>query len=177
MVWYAKERQVRSMAVRNMTRCALFAALMAICAWLAVPMGQVTFSMQSFAVLLALYTLGGKRGCIAVAVYLALGAMGLPVFTGFRGGIGVLLGPTGGFLWGFFAGALAYWLLQKKLRAWLNMAAVMAVCYACGAIWYAIAFGGDVWAVTALCVLPYLLPDALKLVLALILGRRLQKYA
>ena len=165
------------MAVRNMTRCALFAALMAICAWLAVPMGQVTFSMQSFAVLLALGTLGGKRGSIAVAVYLALGALGLPVFTGFRGGIGVLLGPTGGYLWGFFAGALVYWLLQNKLRDWLNMAAVMAVCYACGALWYGIAYGGDFWAVTALCVIPYLLPDALKLALALILGRRLQKYA
>lgn len=165
------------MAVRNMTRCALFAALMAVCAWIAIPVGQMAVSMQSFAVLLALGTLGGKRGMAAIAVYLALGAVGLPVFTGFRGGIGVLLGPTGGYLWGFLAAGIVYWLLEKRLPQWGNFALGMAVCYGCGSTWYLLAFGGDFWAVTAMCVLPYLLPDAAKLAAALLMSRKLKRYA
>ena len=165
------------MAVRNMTRYALFGALMALCAWLSVSMGQMTFSLQSFALMLAMAVLGGK-GCVAtVAVYLTLGAVGLPVFTGFRGGIGVLLGPTGGYLWGFLAAATVYWLLEKRLPDWLSMILATAACYLCGTAWYAIAYGGGFWPVLGLCVAPYVLPDTVKLVLALVIGKRLRKYA
>ena len=74
---------------------ALFAALMALCAWVTVPYA-VPFTMQTFGVFLALLLLGGKRGTICMAVYLLLGAVGLPVFSGFRGGVGALVGSTGG---------------------------------------------------------------------------------
>ena len=79
---------------------ALFAALMALCAWVTVPYA-VPFTMQTFGVFLALLLLGGKRGTICMAVYLLLGAVGLPVFSGFRGGVGALVGSTGGYLVGF----------------------------------------------------------------------------
>lgn len=160
-----------------MTRCALFAALMAICAWIAVPVGDLAISLQSFGLFLALGTLSGKRGTAAILVYLALGAVGLPVFAGFRGGIAVLLGPTGGYLWGFLAAALLYWLLENRLKPWANMALGMAVCYACAAAWYGLAFGGSFWAVTALCVIPYLLPDGAKIAAALLLSRKLKNLA
>ena len=114
-----------------MTRCALFAALLAVCAWLAVPVGQLAISLQTFAVLLTLGILGGKWGMGAILVYLGLGAVGLPVFTGFRGGIGMLLGPTGGYLWGFLVSGLLYWLLEGKLPQWANFALCIAVCYTC----------------------------------------------
>lgn len=165
------------MSVRNMTRCALFAALLAVCAWLAVPVGQLAISLQTFGVLLSLGILGGKWGTGSILVYLGLGAVGLPVFTGFRGGIGMLLGPTGGYLWGFLASALLYWLLERKLPQWANFALCIAACYACGTAWYYFAFGGDFWAVAAMCVAPYLLPDGIKLGLALLLSRKLKKYA
>ena len=165
------------MAVKNMTRCALFASVLCVCAWLSVPMGGVVISLQSFAVFFALATLGGRMGTVCVAVYLALGAVGLPVFTGFQGGFGVLLGPTGGYLWGFLAAALLYWALEKCLPDWGCMALGMAVCYACGTAWYLIAFGGGFFPVLLLCVAPYLLPDAAKIGLALLLSRRLQKFA
>lgn len=165
------------MAVRNMTRCAFFAALLAICGWISVPLGAVTVSMQSFGVLLALGTLGGKRGSIAVAVYLALGAVGLPVFAGFRGGFGILLGPTGGYLWGFLISGILYWCLEKHLPKWLNMVLVMAICYACGTAWFLLAYGGGFFGVLGLCVLPYLLPDGIKLALSLWLSRKLERFA
>ena len=171
------EKGGEGMAVKNMTRCGLFAALLCVCAWLSLPLGGLVISLQSFGLFLALGTLGGKRGTVCVAVYLALGAVGLPVFTGFQSGFGALLGPTGGYLWGFLAAALVYWGLEKRLPRWICMALGMAVCYACGTAWYLMAFGGGFFPVLALCVLPYLLPDAIKLGLALLLSRRLEKFA
>ena len=79
---------------------ALTAAIIAVCAWITVP-GPVPFTMQTFGVFLALRLLGGKRGSISVALYILLGAAGLPVFSGFKAGIGVLIGPTGGYILGF----------------------------------------------------------------------------
>lgn len=159
---------------RKLTRCALFAAMMALCAWIGVPLGHTVFTMQTFGVLLALGILGGKRGTISILCYLLLGAAGLPVFSGFRGGIGAILGPTGGYLWGFLATGLVFWLLEKWSRPAAMVAGIL-VCYACGTIWYMTYTGGALAAVLAQTVLPYLIPDALKLVLALRLTKRLKK--
>ena len=159
---------------RKLTRCALFAAMMALCAWIGIPLGHTVFTMQTFGVLLALGVLGGKQGTISILCYLLLGAAGLPVFSGFRGGIGAILGPTGGYLWGFLCTGLVFWSLEKWSRP-AAMAAGMAVCYACGTLWYMTYTGGALAAVLAQTVLPYLIPDALKMVLALRLTKRLKK--
>ena len=159
---------------RKLTRCALFAAMMALCAWIGLPLGHTVFTMQTFGVLLALGILGGKRGTISILCYLLLGAAGLPVFSGFRGGIGAILGPTGGYLWGFLATGLVFWLLEKWSRP-AAMIAGLIVCYACGTVWYMTYTGGALAAVLAQTVLPYLIPDAVKLVLALRLTKRLKK--
>ena len=159
---------------RKLTRCALFAAMMALCAWLGLPLGHTVFTMQTFGVLLALGILGGKRGTISILCYLLLGAAGLPVFSGFRGGIGAILGPTGGYLWGFLGTGLVFWLLEKWSRPAAMVAGIL-VCYACGTVWYMTYTGGALAAVLAQTVLPYLIPDAVKLVLALRLTKRLKK--
>lgn len=165
------------MKTRGMTRCALMAALMAVCAWISVPVGDSAVSLQTFAVFLALGVLGGRAGMAACVVYLCIGAVGVPVFTGFRGGIGVLLGPTGGYLWGFLLAALCYWFLEGRMPRWLTMALGMAVCYACGTAWYYLAYaGGGLWAVILQCVVPYLIPDAIKISLALMLTDRVKGY-
>ena len=93
---------------------ALFAVLLTVCAWISVPL-PVPFTLQTFAIFAALGILGGRRGTWAVAVYLLLGAVGLPVFSGFRGGLGALLGTTGGYILGFLALALVYWLVTALL--------------------------------------------------------------
>ena len=161
---------------RKLTRCALFAAMMALCAWIGLPLGHTVFTMQTFGVLLALGVLGGKRGTVSILCYLLLGAAGLPVFSGFQGGIGALLGPTGGYLWGFLATGLVFWTLEKWSMH-LAMVAGILVCYACGTFWYMTYTGGALAAVLAQTVLPYLIPDTVKLVLALRLARRLRKYS
>ena len=102
------------MPARNLSRVALFAALMAICSWISIP-APVPFTLQTFSVFLAPALLGGKMGTIAVGTYLLLGAVGLPIFAGFSGGIGALLGATGGYLLGFLLTTLVIWLAEIAL--------------------------------------------------------------
>lgn len=85
---------------------ALMAALIALCAWISVPLGPVPFTMQTFGIFAALGLLGGRRGTLAFLIYLLLGIVGLPVFSGFSAGAGVLFGATGGYLLGYLAAAL-----------------------------------------------------------------------
>lgn len=157
-----------------MVLCSLFAALTAVCAWISIPISPVAFSMQTFAVLLALGLLGGKWGTVSILLYLLLGMVGLPVFSGFQGSA-ALVGPTGGFLWGFALAGLTYWLLERfgKLPATIG---AQLMCYFCGSLWFSV-YAGNVGVTAAVltCVVPYLIPDILKLMLAYTLARRIGK--
>ena len=174
------------MKVKNMARCALFAALLAVCAWIAVPIGDIAFTLQTFAVALALYLLGGKWGSAAIFVYLLLGAAGVPVFSGFQGGFGTLLGVTGGYILGFTLWGLAYWLItglwgQKKYASVVAMVVGLLLCYTFGTVWYFFVYldGGSTASLGTILiksVLPYLLPDGMKLTLAWLLSRRLKRF-
>lgn len=176
----------RSLPVRDMALAAMGAALIAVCSWTSLPAllpTGVPFTLQTFAVCLLSALFGWKLGLLTVAVYLLLGAVGLPVFAGFKGGLGALLGVTGGYLLGFlftalFAG-LAADKLGRKLPSLLGgMVLGLLLCYAFGTAWFVLLYAkntGPVSVGTALawCVLPYLLPDGLKLVLAALLTMRL----
>ena len=118
--------------------------------------------------------LGGKWGTVSILLYLLLGAAGLPVFSGFRGGFGQILGITGGFLWGFLASGLVYWALARFGRAPAMVAGLLA-CYGCGCLWFYFYSGGGFGFILLRCVVPYLIPDLLKLWLADMLIRRLRK--
>ena len=163
---------------------AMFAAVMAVCAWITVP-AAVPFTLQTFGVFLTVGVLGGKKGTLSVAVYLLLGAFGLPVFSGFSGGVGQLAGSTGGYLVGFLFSALVMWAMErlfggKKAVLALSMALALLVCYAFGTAWFMIVYAkgsGPIGLLTALswCVFPYILPDAVKILLALLLCGRLRR--
>ena len=100
---------------RDLTMIALMAALTAVCAWITIPFSLVPFTLQTFAVFTALALLGGRRGTASIVLYLCLGLVGLPVFSGFSGGVGALLGPSGGYLLGFVGTGLVYWAITAKL--------------------------------------------------------------
>ena len=173
----------KRLSVRDLCYIAIGAALIAVCSWLAIPF-TVPFTMQSFAVCLLAALLGGKRGFLTVLVYILLGAAGLPVFSGFRAGVGVLLGVTGGYILGFLLTALAVGLTADRFGARplplsLGMALGMLLCYACGTVWFVVVYtksSGPIEVLGALnlCVFPFLLPDAVKCALAVGLARRLR---
>ena len=165
--------------------CALFAVLMAVGAWIHIP-GPVPFTLQTFSVFAALLMLGGRRGTVAILVYLLLGAVGLPVFAGFQGGLGALLGPTGGYILGFLALGLLYTLVTAKLgnTLWpslLGSMVGMAACYAFGTAWFVLLYSAQTGPMTfsaalGICVLPFLPLDVLKLALAVILSSRVRPH-
>ena len=162
---------------------AVCAAVMAVCSWISIP-AAVPFTMQTFGVFLAVGLLGGRNGTLAVVIYLLLGAAGLPVFSGFTGGIGHLFGATGGYIIGFVFSALLMWLMEhllgRSLKALVaSMIAGLLVCYAFGTAWFMVVYArdsGSIGLITALswCVFPYVIPDALKILLAAIMTRRLR---
>ncbi len=162
-----------------MALCALFAALLTLCAWISIPTGDVSFTLQTFGIALTLYLLGGKLGSAAILVYLLLGVVGLPVFSGFQGGVGTLLGVTGGYITGFLLWGLVYWLLtalSERLRLPGLILGLLA-CYAFGTGWYySLYLDGGVWLVLLKCVIPFLIPDAVKLTLAVFLAGRLKRF-
>ncbi len=178
------EKTKGSLKARDMAYIAVMVALMAICSWISIP-AVVEFTMQTFAVFAALNLLGGKRALIAVGVYLLMGAIGLPVFAGFNGGLSALLGPTGGYLVGFAAMALVYWLITALAGEgrWARVGALvaaLAVCYAFGTAWFVIVYtrqSGAVGVMTALgwCVFPFIIPDLVKMALAFVLTERVSK--
>lgn len=177
------DKENKSLKIADITLIALFTAIMAVCSWISIP-AAVPFTLQTFAVFLTVGLLGGKRGTITVLVYLLLGAIGIPVFSGFTGGIGHLLGPTGGYIIGFIFSALMMWLAEKLFGKSLpvlavSMAVGLIVCYAFGTAWFIAVYtrtNEAVGLLTALgwCVFPYIIPDVIKIIVALILSRRLR---
>lgn len=119
---------------------AMGVALISVCAWITIPM-TVPFTLQTFAVPVVLLLLGGKRGLAATVVYVIMGAIGIPVFSGFTGGLGILLGKTGGYIMGFIFMALIYMLAtnafgKNKKTEMIALIAGLIVCYAFGTAWF-----------------------------------------
>ena len=165
------------MPIRSMTRCALFAGSLCLCAWIALPVGNIAVTLQTLALFLSLGVLGGKLGTITCCVYLLLGAVGLPVFSGFQGGLGMLLGTTGGYLVGFLAAALVYWLVTVLFPKAVLPAMLLGqlACYILGTLWYGSMYlQGNLPAALLQGVIPYLIPDGIKIVAAWILSKRLR---
>ena len=166
----------------DMAYIAMFAVVMAVCAWISIP-AAVPFTLQTLGVFLAVGMLGGKRGTLAVLIYLLLGAVGMPVFAGFNGGLGYMLGSTGGYIVGFLLSALTMWGFEAALgrKTWVlavSMVLGLAVCYAFGTAWFMVVYArnsGPIGLMTALgwCVIPYIVPDLVKIALALLLQKLL----
>ncbi len=181
------EKKKRPFGIRDMTIIAQHAAIIAVCSWIQIPSSPVPFTLQTFAVFLTVYVLGTKRAILSVLIYILLGAAGLPVFSGFRGGPGILFGATGGFIIGFLFMAPVIGLLisvsgDRPVPVILSMAAGLLVCYLFGAVWFMIFSAMTSGAlpltdILKITVLPFILPDIAKLVLAYLTGRTIKPIA
>lgn len=166
-------------SLRGLALSALFTAVLAVCSWISLP-APVPFTLQTLGVFLTVGLLGFKGSFISIAAYLLLGAVGLPVFSSFRGGFGVLLGPTGGYALAFLLVPFIYWGVLRLTRGKYLFAAMLSglsVCYALGALWYSFFAGGESFlSLLAVTVAPFILPDILKLGAALIIIKRIGKF-
>ncbi len=162
--------------ILSMVYCSLFTIIIALCSYITIPT-LIPFTLQTLGVFITLELLGGKKGTFSVLLYILLGAIGVPVFSGFRGGIGVLLSNTGGYIAGFILLALIYWLftalLGKRLYARIiGMVLGLIACYIFGTSWFIFAYSdiknmSEMIPVLQICILPFIIPDIAKMFLSI----------
>ena len=162
----------------------IFAAMISICSLITIP-ATVPFTLQTMGIFTAIGILGGQKGTLAVLTYILLGAVGIPVFSGFSGGIGIIFGTTGGYIIGFLFSAILMWRIEaifgrNQIVFILSMIAGLCVCYAFGTAWFMMIYtqqSGLVEISTVLewCVIPFIIPDFIKMAVALFLTKRLKK--
>ena len=183
MMQQVKTQSHKTFRAADVAFIGIAAAIIALCSWVSIPTA-VPFTLQTFAVFLSLLILGGRNGFFAVLTYLLLGAVGVPVFAGFKGGLTALLGNTGGYLLGFLLLAAVYWLIttlagEKLYIKAIALTAGLLLCYAFGTAWFMVLYIKTNGAVSLLsvlgwCVFPFLLPDAVKMALALLLSKKIK---
>lgn len=163
----------------------LFVALITICSWISIPF-TVPVTLQTFAMFAALSILGTKRAVWTVVIYIILGVIGCPVFTGFKGGFGAIFGTTGGYIIGFIfaifiSGKLIDRFGKKDWIKFLAMFAGLLVCYAFGTFWFINVYSHTnenigIAATLLYCVVPFIIPDIIKIIMALLLSKRVKKF-
>lgn len=170
----------RNKKITDIVFTALFVAIMVVCSQIIIPFGQVPITLQIVGVFLSASVLGARRSSVGVLIYILIGLVGLPIFSGFSSGVGYLLGPTGGYIIGFFFTALVVGFMTEKFGNGMGVLVIamvlgLLVCYVFGTVWFCIVMKqnfiyGILW-----CVLPYIIPDVIKIVVSIFIAKRLCK--
>lgn len=180
-----KKPRTGKTTVLDMVYIALSAALIAVCSQISIPT-EIPFTLQTLAVFITAGLLGTTRGSISVIVYILLGLVGVPVFANFSGGAGALFGMTGGYIIGFIFTALAVGLITRFFgKGIISLAVSMVIglflCYAFGTAWFMVVYGNSFGAISlmealGLCVFPYLIFDAAKIAVSIVVVKVVSKY-
>ncbi len=167
--------------IRSITYIAMCVALISLCAWITIPFA-ISFTLQLFAVFFIAAISDWKKSFFSVIAYIGLGLAGAPVFAGFQAGPSVLFGITGGYLIGFLFSSLLIGIVrrffpERRLLLLFSMLLSLLVCYCIATLWYITIFassncGASVWQAIAVCVLPFCLPDFIKILLAYTFANR-----
>ncbi|MGC4018845.1 MAG: biotin transporter BioY [Muricomes sp.] len=170
-----------SISVKQLTLTGVMTAVICILGPISIPLpfSPVPISFTNLAIFLAVYALGLKFGTVSCLIYLLLGTIGLPVFSAFSGGLGKLAGPTGGYLIGFiFLALISGFFIEafpgKVILAITGMAAGSVVCYLLGTLWLARQMNLTFYAALAVGVVPYLIGDIIKILIASFVGPKLR---
>ena len=170
---------MKKMSVKDYSLIGIFAALTAIMAQISIPMPLgVDMTMQTFAISLTAVVLGAKRSAVCAFIYVLIGAFGMPVFSRFSGGIGVIFGTTGGFLLSF---PLMAWIIgfgaQKNNNFFLIVSYIIgtAVNFIMGMLIFSLVSGSSMSAAFAACVLPFIPTTIIKSVASAIIGLRIKR--
>ncbi len=175
----SKETEMKKISTKTITITAMMAAVLCIMGPFSIPIGPVPLSLALIGVYLCAYILGAKRGTLAVLIYVLLGAVGLPVFTGFAGGAAKLFGPTGGYIAGYLLTAFICGTFVEHFEAWyirlVGMVIGLAACYALGTAWFMVLMHVSFTEALATCVLPFIIFDMIKIALGMALGTAVKK--
>ena len=174
----------QSHKIQDIVYIGLFAAFITICSWIAIP-ATVPFTLQTMGIFITLGLLGGKRGTLAIVVYILLGIIGIPVFSGFSSGLGAILGTSGGYIIGFLFSALFMWFMENTLgnnrfTFIISMLIGLLICYGFGTFWFMIVYTQTTGSIAlsvvfGWCVVPFIIPDLIKIALSFVCVNRLKK--
>lgn len=170
----------KKMNTYNMVVTALFAALMCILGPNSIPIGAVPISFTNLVIYLAVMLIGTKYGTISYGIYFLLGLVGLPVFSGYTGGLQKIAGPTGGYLVGFFLLAIVSGLFIKKFPnniplIFIGMVLGTTLAYILGTIWFTKMMECTFYYALTVCVFPFIIGDVIKMIIAIIAGLAIRK--
>ncbi|MGL4790135.1 MAG: biotin transporter BioY [Anaerotignaceae bacterium] len=167
------------MTTKDYLHCGMFAAIICVCAFITIPLffSPIPFTLQIMGIMTAAAVLGGKKGGIAIGVYILLGCIGLPVFSGFKSGIGALFGATGGFIWGFLPGGIVGGLLCQKFSSnkylrFVGLLVGLLVIYAIGTVHLMMVANLSLASALLSAVAPFIIFDIVKIVFATIISSR-----
>lgn len=174
------------LTVNDMTLIAVFTAIMAVCSWISLDLGRIEFTLQTFAVFVIGGLLGAKKGTISVLVYILIGAIGVPVFAGATGGLALVTGYLGGYLLGFIPSVIIVGFVSDKIKMKKSMTQSLillcamligdCICFLIGGLWFKHVLNLN-WSETfALSIAPYIVPDIIKMIVAVILINRVKAY-
>lgn len=181
----SEEKKKSKLKTIDIAYIGLSVALIAICSWISIPL-TVPITLQTMGICLISGLFGLKRGTIATVVYIVLGAIGVPVFSGFTSGIGIILNSTGGYIIGFIFTALIVGFVSDKFKGKLvpliiSMVVGILICYVFGTVWFAVVYAkaneaASIGTILGWCVIPFLIPDAIKIAVASVLTNRLKRF-
>lgn len=171
------------MDAKRVARAGVMVALLAVSAQVMVPLGPVPVTLQTLVLAMLATALDAPSALLAIGAYVLLGTLGMPVFSGFMGGIGALAGPTGGYLWGFILGIAAAGIVRRVLGRQANgyagglFAAVcmLLVAYVCGTVQLMALLSLDLAGALAVAVVPFVVPDAIKLAVGVRVGMTVRR--
>ncbi|MGN0665615.1 MAG: biotin transporter BioY [Huintestinicola sp.] len=165
-------QSIRNKKTYSLTVIALMSAVTCVLAPLSIPIGPVPISLTNLVIFLSLYILDWKKGTISYLIYILIGFVGLPVFSGFTGGVGKLAGPTGGYIIGFIPMAIIAGLaIDKFHKRWIHLAGMIigtVICYAVGTAWFCYQSGTALTAALSICVFPFIPGDLMKMIIVIL---------
>jgi len=168
----------KKFSIRDFCFIGVFAAIIAALTLVSIPMPNgVAMTLQTFAIALAGIVLGAKKGTIATIVYILLGAVGLPIFSGFRGGLSVLVGPTGGFILSFPIIAVLSGIgskTNKIIPLYVGIVSGALINYLCGILMFMVVTSANLYGALAACVIPFIITDSIKIIMAGLLGKQIK---
>lgn len=169
----------------QISKCALCTAIISICSWIQIP-SPVPFTLQTLGIFLTLGLLGGKLGTLSILSYILLGIVGVPVFSGFQGGINAVMGATGGYIVGFIFSGLIFRLIEtfcskNNLSLIVSMLIGLLVCYISGTLWFMLVYSNQngsigIWQTLCWCVIPFIIPDILKIFCVSAIVKKIKKH-
>ena len=173
-----RKKRLPTTPIRQLSYMSVFVAIIAVSAQIVIPLPHgVPMTLQTFTIAMAGIMLGPKKGALTVFVYILLGGIGVPVFAGFLGGLGVIFGFTGGFILSFpFLAYMAGIAVSKSNRVWLACCLTLGIAFSFlfGMLWFGLITGNSLYGAFLIAVLPFIPVSVIEVILLTMVGFRMK---